>query len=159
VPRAESAADAPPAAAGLGSLARLAHEDPSALRLALAPGAALLVSRYPVATIWQAHRSDAPDRFAAVRAAFAAGRGQTCFVWRAGWRASVAVVADADRAFVAAVCAGATLDAALDAVVDASADDGGDAFDVTRWLGAAVAAGWIAGVTAAESSNLETSRS
>ena len=70
----EQAADVDPPAAGL---ALLAEHDPMALRLRLRPGLTLVSSRWPVVTIWQAHRRADADRFAPVRAALAAGTGRT----------------------------------------------------------------------------------
>ncbi|MEP7280538.1 MAG: DNA-binding domain-containing protein [Rubrivivax sp.] len=133
---AESAADLSPA---LDGLARLAHDDPAGLQLVLAPGAALVASQYPVVTLWQAHRGDAADRFAPVRAAFMAGAGETALIWRAGWRGTVDPVLPGDRLFMAALCRGESLAAALDgAAVE---------FDFSGWLAHAVTAGWLVGVT------------
>lgn len=122
VHEAEGAADAPPPA----GLERLGDTDPQALWLRLAPGSALIASPYPVATIWHAHRSDAPDRFAPVREAFAAGRGEAVRVARHGWRVTVAAMDDAEHRFVAAVLAGHPLGAAL--------SEAGAGFDFEGWL-------------------------
>lgn len=139
VHRAESAADAPTAVAGLD---RLAGDDPSRLALRLVPGSALIESPHPVATIRQAHRSDAPDRFAAVRAAFAAGRAEQAFVWRAGWKAQVAALSPSDAAFTRGVLAGASLAQAL--------QDAGAPFEFQPWLLRALREGWIAAVESIE---------
>lgn len=132
VHRAEMAADA-----GLdpARLARLADTDPAALRLRLAPGAALVVSSHPVATIWLAHRRTDADRFAPVRTAFAAGQGENAFVWRQGWRGAVAAVTGADAVFLQALLEGATLADALDRTPD---------LDFEAWLLLALRQQWLA---------------
>ena len=135
VHQSEGAADAP---AEPQALQRLVQADPSALRLRLRPGCALLASPFPVVTIRAAHRSTEPDRFAPVRAALAAGAGETAWVWRQGWRVAVLALAPADAAFIAALLADLSLGAALDA---APAE-----FDFGAWLTAAVQQGWLAGV-------------
>lgn len=135
VHRAESAADADDNAESLSLLSAL---DPSQLRLTLRPGTTLVVSPHPVATIWLAHRSDAPDRFAPVREAFAAGRGENALVWRDGWRARVAAVGDADARFTQAVLDSATL---ADALARA-----GDGFDFQTLLITALRERWLIGV-------------
>ena len=131
---AESAADA---ALDPATLQRLAEHPPETLRLRLAPGAALVVSPHPVATIVNAHRSAAPDRFAPVRAAFAAGQGEAAFVWRRGWRGDVAALDAAQAAFMRALLAGADLAAALDAAPD---------LDFETWLVRALDADWLAAI-------------
>lgn len=109
----------------------LAAHDPAALWLRLVPGTALLRSPHPVVSIWQAHRAPAADadddaRFAAVRAAVAAGRGEDALVSRQGWRPVVSALDPASSRFTAAVLAGQPLAQALHA--------GGAAFDFTAWL-------------------------
>jgi len=132
--RAESAADADDNAESLSLLSAL---DPSQLRLTLRPGTTLVVSPHPVATIWLAHRSDAADRFAPVREAFAAGRGENALVWRDGWRARVAAFGDADARFTRAVLDRATLADALAC--------GGDGFEFQSWLITALRERWLIG--------------
>lgn len=132
VHHAEMAADAPFDPAGL---ARLADVDPATLRLRLAPGAALVVSPHPVATVWQAHRGAGDDRFAPVQAAFSAGRGETAFVWRRGWRGDVTAVTAAEAAFLAALIDGVTLAEALDRSPD---------LDFEAWLLQALRQQWLA---------------
>ena len=125
-------------------LAQLASTDPALLWLRLAAGTAVVASPYPVATIWQAHRSSAADRFAPVRAAFAAGAGEHALVWRAGqatpFQAQVHGVPAPAAHFTQAVIAGASLDAALQLA--------GDAFAFEPWLLAALQHGWLTGVDA-----------
>jgi hypothetical protein len=134
VHRAESAADAGDEPENLELLSAL---DPAQLRLKLRPGMALIVSPHPVATIWLAHRSDGEDRFAPVREAFAAGRGENALVLRDGWRARVAPLADAHVRFTQAVLDRASLAEALARA--------GDGFDFQPWLIGALQARWLIG--------------
>jgi len=126
VHEAERAADA----AAPQGLELLGSQDAAALWLRLARGAVLVESPHPVATIWHAHRSDAADRFAPVREAFAAGRGETVLIAREGWRATVRLLDAAEARFTAAVLACRPLGTALS---EAGAD-----FDFAAWLVAAL---------------------
>jgi hypothetical protein len=134
VHRAELAADAPVAAVGLELLAQ---HDPQRLVLRLRPGTELVSSKHPIATVWQAHRSEAADRFEPVRRAFAAGHGEHALVWRDGWRARVHAIAAPDAAFTRALLEGATLAGALQ-----RADD---AFAFEAWLLDSLRQGRLAG--------------
>lgn len=135
--QATRAADGPPAAPALDALTTI---DPAQLRLALVPGCALLASRWPIVAIWLAHRRphDDPERFAAVRAAFEAHRGELAFVWRNGFAVRVAALAEADARFVHALLAPAPLACALDAA--------GPDFAFDRWLAQALATRQLAAV-------------
>lgn len=137
---ASRAADAPDEPAALD---RLGDSDPAALRAVLAPGSALLESRWPVASIWQAHQRDDADRFAAVREAFALHRGEAAFVVRSGYRVRVHALDAAEAAFMRALLARTSLGAALDgaASVAAGATTGAFAFD--RWLARALRERWL----------------
>lgn len=132
---ADHAADFPGPVSGLE---RLADADPAQLRLQLVPGTALVSSAHPVATIWQAHRSDAGDRFDAVRAAFARGAGEHALVCRAGYKAAVTALPGAQSIFVRVLLDGRSLAHALAAA--------GNGFDFERWLVAALQQGGLAAV-------------
>ncbi len=125
VHRATRAADGPSDAPLLEALATTA---PERVQLALVPGRALLASDWPVATIWLAHRRPAedPQRFADVKAAFAAQCRETAFVWRDGLAVCVAALDPPAAAFVQALLARRSLAAALDAA--------GPDFTFDRWL-------------------------
>ncbi len=123
VHRAEHAADPVVEPAGLE---RLAQHEPARLTLRLQPGMALVSSAHPIATVWQAHRSVAADRFAPVRAAFAAAAAEHALVWRDGWRARVQPIPSPEAAFTHALLEGASLAHALQAA--------GDGFDFEPWL-------------------------
>lgn len=140
VHQAERAADA----AEPAGLHLLASAEPAALQLQMVAGTAVVSSPHPIVTIWQAHRpgSDAAagDRFAAVRAAFASGRGEHALVARGGGDglAGVFELAGADAAFTAALLAGRSLGEALsDALAEPLADppdQAGPAFEFEPWL-------------------------
>jgi hypothetical protein len=123
VHRAEHAADPVAEPAGLEQLA--SHE-PARLALRLQPGTALVSSAHPIAAVWQAHRSDGADRFAPVRAAFAAAAPEHALVWRDGWRARVQSIRLPAAAFTHALLEGASLAHALQTA--------GDGFDFESWL-------------------------
>ena len=131
----EHAADVQSPPQGLDLLAQL---DPSQLVLRLRPALALVVSRWPVVTIWQAHCNSDADRFAPVRQAFAAHTAETALVARPQWRASVCAIDDASARFTAALQRGATLTAALDAA--------GATFQFEPWLHDAVRQQWLQAV-------------
>lgn len=139
VHRAEQAADGGGAAQGLPLLG--AH-DPAALRLALAPGTALLASAYPVVTLYHAHRSQAADRFAPAREALAAGRAETALVRRCGWAAAVSALDVPGARFTAALLAPVSLAQAL--------ADAGDDFAFEPWLIEALQTGLLDAVVAVQ---------
>lgn len=119
------AADAP----AVAGLELLAAQDPAQLLLQLPAGTAVVESPHPVVAIWHAHRAaggEGVDRFAAVRAAFAAGRGESALVFRQGWAPRVIALCAAEARFTAALLAMQPLGAALQRA--------GDDFDFKRWL-------------------------
>jgi hypothetical protein len=141
VHQATRAADAPSVAP---ALERLASVDPSRLRVVLAPGAALVSSAWPIVAIWSAHRPSAAgdDAFASVRAAMAAGRADTAFVWRAAsWQVHVERLDDEpEAAFAGALLGGRSLATALEL--------SGPRFSFDRWLVHALRSQWIAAIDA-----------
>ncbi len=132
--RCERAADAQPE---LASLALLGEADPADIGLQLMAGLAVHVSPFPIATIHAAHRSHAPEAFAPVRAALAAGQGEAVCVSREGWRAVVQGLAADEAAFMDALLRGASLAAALEAA--------GEGFNFGAWLQRAIASSWLKG--------------
>jgi hypothetical protein len=131
----EHAADLSSPPLGLALLGQL---DPSQLALRLRQGLACVVSRWPVVTIWQAHRSAEADRFAPVREAFARRVAQTALVARTHWRAVVSAIDEPSAHFVAALQRGDSLGHALDAA--------GDSFRFEPWLHEAVRQQWLQAV-------------
>jgi hypothetical protein len=116
----------------------LADGDPAALWLRPAAGLSLISSAYPVVSLWQAHRSDAVERFAPVREALAAGRGEQALVWRDGFMATLHALPEADALFVQALLDGRSLASALDRAGVDFAFDG--------WLLQALQHGWLQAV-------------
>ena len=137
VHRAEQTADGDALVQGLQ---QLADGDPATLRLRLAEGVALIASPHPVVSIWQAHRSDEPERFAPVREAFARGQGERALVHREGFAVRVLAVPEATAGFMQALLANASLGRALDVAGPGFAFDG--------WLGQALQQGWLRAVEA-----------
>ena len=136
---AHGAADGVPQPQGLDLLAA---RDPGGVWLLPQPGTALVPSVHPLVSIWQAHRpqeASQPERFAAARAAFSAGRAEPALVWRSGWQVRVAVVTPAEIVFTQAVLQAQTLAAAL------TAADACGGFDFERWLLGSLRQGWLAG--------------
>jgi hypothetical protein len=135
--RAESAADAQVAPA---SLALLGEADPADVALALAPGAAVLPSRWPVVTLYQAHHGaseGAADPFGPARAALAAGVAETALVWRYGWKACVLAVGPGEERFLRAVLQSQPLSKALESA--------GPDLDFAATLQSGLQHGWLAG--------------
>src|SRR5687767_12409568 len=131
----EQAADIEQPPAGL---ALLGEVEPTHLRLRLRPGLALVPSRWPVATIWQAHRRDDADRFDAVRAAFAAQAQETALITRQGWRAEVEAIDAPTAALITSLQRGDDLGHALEAV--------GESLAFERWLQRALTNQWLQAV-------------
>ncbi len=119
-------------------LSLLAEADPQRLHLRLQPGCALLVSAYPIATIWLAHHGSGDDAFAAARTALAARQAETALVQRQGWRAAVRALPPAEARFTRALLRALPLADALRA--------GSGDFDFQAWLIAALQHGAIAAV-------------
>jgi len=156
---AEQAADAPPLCGPPAGLAHLVSNDPAALWLQFAPGTTLVSSTHPVATIWQAHqphqphqppgdRIDAGERFAPVRAAFAAGVGEHALVSRdGGWRADVRAVPEPESRFMHSLLDGRSLGSAL--------QDAGAGFEFEPWLILSLSQGRIKAVLTQAPATLE----
>ena len=126
VHQAEQAADDDNVAEGLN---RLSEPDPAALRLRLRAGHAVLVSAYPLHAIWQAHRSDDPDRFAPVRQAFAEQRAEAVRVRRHGYQVAVDAIAPGTAAFEVALLQRQALGDALALAAEADGE-----FEFEAWF-------------------------
>ena len=83
-------------------------------------------SAHPVQAIWQAHRSEAPDRFEPVRQAFSEQRADAVRVRRLGLRVRVDCIDPATARFEQALLQPHTLRSALTTA--------GPAFDIEAWL-------------------------
>lgn len=119
-------------------LALLGELDPSRLRLQLRPELGLLPSKWPVVTIWQAHRRADAERFAPAREALARGEAEIALIARPGWVAEVERIDEACCRFMGALRRGAELSGALDVA--------GPTFAFDRWLQRALTQAWLAAV-------------
>jgi Putative DNA-binding domain len=137
------AAGVPDAEPDLPSFARLGQEEPQDLALTLAPGTAVIASRYPVASLITAHLHGTPSLAEAAQRLHDGG-GEHALVWRQGLRPRIAHLETATAQLVKALLAGADLPQALDAVC-ADADPNA-VFDFSAWLTAAVTDGLVIGV-------------
>jgi len=139
--RAEIAPDAPGSASErLASLQVLADFAPRELFISLAPGAAVLRSAWPIASVWQAHRPGAPAAaFDDARARVAGRSGETVFVWRPEWVGRVEVVDEASACFLEALLEGSDLARAMADATRVSAD-----WSFEAWLARAIGVGWLA---------------
>ena len=126
--RVQTAADAP--AGAPAGLELLATQDPTTLHLHLPAGSVVLVSQWPVVSLWQAHQSSAVDRFDTVRVALAQGCAEQGLVTRRGWVPQLLPLSAAEARFTAALLTGQVLAAAL--------HEGGEGFDFEAWLIAAL---------------------
>ncbi|MGE4238727.1 putative DNA-binding domain-containing protein, partial [Hydrogenophaga sp.] len=111
-----------------GSFARLANEDPQGLTLALAPGAAVFTSAWPIASLVTAHREGQPDLDAAADR-LRNGVGESAVVWRQGLRPCVAGCTAAEARWLGALLQGWPVP---DALTQATACD--DSCDLSTWL-------------------------
>lgn len=126
----------PPAGLKQDDLQRLAADDPLHLHMRLAPGTRLIVSPWPIVTLWRLHREPEPDALA-IRAALQQP-GETAWVWREGLQAQCTALAPTEAQWMSALETSPTLAAALDVVPDT--------FDLAAWLHLAVVHGWLEGV-------------
>jgi hypothetical protein len=125
----------------LASLQVLADFAPDELFIALAPGAAVLRSAWPAASLWHAHRPEAPaTAFEAARERVAARQGEAIFVCRPEWAVRVEAVDEASACFLEALVDGQDLARALAGALRVEAD-----WSFEAWLARAIGAGWIAG--------------
>jgi len=138
--RTAGAADARP---DLPSFARLAQQDPQGLALTLAPGAAVIASPYPVASLITAHLYATPS-LADVAQRLQDGHSEHALVWRQGLRPRVAGISPSAAALAQALLSGADLPQALDATTAITEPQ--EAFDFSAWLNAAVTDGLVIGV-------------
>lgn len=142
VHRCERAADAELDAP---SIARLGDTDPERLQIVLRPGLAVVTSPWPIVTIHEAH-SEGAEALHSARAALQAKTAESALVSRSEWRAQVHRIDHTTAVWMQRLLAGDALAAALDAV---SGDTAAGPFDLTSWLGTALASGWLKGITVA----------
>ena len=141
-----TAATAADRAADLSTFARLTEQDPYTLTLLLAPGTALVQSKFPIASILTAHLYGAPS-FEEVGQKLRHSTPEIALVWRQGLRPMVVACTAAEAAFIARLLAGASLLAALESdelAVNVGAQSA--TFDFQLWLPQAVQRGLLLGV-------------
>lgn len=146
------AASAPDTAPDLPSFARLAHEDPQGLALTLAPGTAVIASRYPVASLVNAHLHGTPS-LAEAGQRLREGRAEHALIWRQGWRPRICDIDAPTAALLTTLLQGADLPQALDATIQTTGAH--PAFDFSAWLTAAVTDGLVLGVHRLSNPHLE----
>jgi hypothetical protein len=133
------AAGAPDAGADPASFALLTQAEPDSFTLRLAPGTAVILSEWPVASLVTAHLHDDPPL--AVAAAWVqAHEAENAVVWRQALRPLVAACTPAEAALLAALLQGRSLLASLNDALVADA-----AFDLGAWLPGAVTQGVVLG--------------
>jgi Putative DNA-binding domain len=123
------------------SLAELGRSDPSSIYIELMPGCALLLSRWPIATIYHAHQLQGDSRdlaFASLRKTLGQGAGEQVLIARDGWRAVVHTLDPTIFAWTLALMEGADLTTCLKRA--------GENFDFAAWLATALRNSWIKGV-------------
>lgn len=126
-----------------GSFALLHSHDPAGLRLRLAPGLHLVQSRWPVASIVNAHLGGTPTLDEAWRRC-QEPVGEVALVWRAGLRPRIAAIDPPAATLLRLLQTGADLLRALDGACEVA--DGLEApFDFSDWLGTAVTDGVVLG--------------
>ncbi len=133
------AAGAPDAGTDPASFALLTQVDPDTFTLRLAPGTAVIISTWPVASLVTAHLHDDPP-LAVAAARIQAHEDENAVVWRQALRPLVAACTPAEAALLAALLQGRSLLASLN---DALAADA--AFDLGAWLPGAVRDGMVLG--------------
>ncbi len=143
------AASAADGSADLTSFQRLTQEDPKGLGLRLAPGAALIRSRWPVVSLVQAHREHSPSLAEAAQR-LNDGVAECALVWRQGLRPRVSACTPAEARWLEALIAGASLPDALEGVADPS-------FDLGSWLPNAVQQGQVLGAISVPLTHQESS--
>jgi hypothetical protein len=141
VHRAQFAADPDATPPDLQALAG----DPDTLLVRFSPGGALLVSPWPVFSIWQAHQAspDAEPDLSGARAAMAAGEGDIAWVWRRGLRVEAVALSAAEHGIHRRLLSGQPLGPALSATLGEHPD-----FSFEHWLTRALRDAWLAGFTA-----------
>lgn len=137
------AGGAPDATADLSGFARLVQDDPHGMTLTLAPGTAVIASRYPVASLVTTHLYGTPD-LGETALRLHAGCAEQAVVWRQGLRPRIAPASPRAAALLGALQGGEDLPGALDVAGQTPAGD--EDFDFSAWLTQAVTDGLVLGV-------------
>ena len=137
-----TAATAADQTADLTTFSLLTTQDPATLTLRLAPGTALVHSRFPIASMLTAHLYASPS-LEVVGQKLRQNLPEVALVWRQGLRPMVALCTVAAAAFIGQLLAGASLLAAFES--DPLAAPAAP-FDFQLWLPQAVQSGLLLGV-------------
>ncbi len=144
--RAATAADVE---SDLASFTLLASSEPALITLAPGAGVALLASRYPVASIVNAHLVGSPTLRQAGQF-LREGCAEYALVWRQGFKPGVRTSTVAEHLLLDKLMAGQSLLDALDALDSLATGNptgsgGATVFDFNTWLGEAVRTGLVSG--------------
>ena len=131
------AGGAPDAVLDAASFSLLSDDSSEPVSLAISPGAYTLASKYPVASIVNAHSGGATTLGSAAEL-LRSGVGEHALVWRQGFKPRVRTSSAAEHALVNGLLQRLSLDAALSLAL---AQD--PAFDFNQWLGEAVQTGLV----------------
>jgi hypothetical protein len=130
--------------ADLATFALLTDQDPDKLTLQLAPGTALIHSKFPITSILAAHLYGSPS-FEEVGQKLRGNLPEIALIWRQGLRPMVTFCAKAEAVFIDQLLSGNSLLASLEA---ATAQETAP-FDFNAWLPAAVQSGLLLSVHSA----------
>ncbi|MGE0096975.1 MAG: putative DNA-binding domain-containing protein [Hydrogenophaga sp.] len=130
------------------SFERLTQEDPQHLGLQLAPGAAVIASRWPVVSVIQAHREHAPS-LAEAGQRLRDGVAECALVWRHDLRPRLSACTPVEAAWYRALLAGTALPDALTSVANTP-------FQLAEWLAHSVQQGVVLGVVSVPPSTKES---
>ncbi|WOB07092.1 DNA-binding domain-containing protein [Piscinibacter gummiphilus] len=119
------------------TLHQLTEVDPAQLHLLLMPGVAVLLSDYPIVSLWKAHRpvGDAAEHRTIARQRLDHGQGEEAVVWRLGWRAQADIVDAATARWMQSLLKGESLAAAF--------EHAGASFEFEPWLVQALQQQWL----------------
>jgi hypothetical protein len=117
------------------SLAHLAQDDAHQWRARWAPGVAVVSSRWPVLSIWQAHQlDDAVARQQSLEACLAQPQPEAAVLWRQGFQPCVRHAIAGEARWLASIDRMQALVLAMDHAMD---------LDVAAWLSLAVTTGLL----------------
>lgn len=131
-------------AANFATFSLLTEHDPAALTLQLAPGTALIHSRYPIASILTAHLYASPS-FEDVGQKLRQNTPETALIWRQGLRPMVSTCSAKEAIFLENLLAGQSLLNALDTAASSQTRPSAGDFDFGNWLSMAAQNGLLLG--------------
>lgn len=132
-----SSGGAPDAVLNAASFSLLSDDSSEPVSLAISPGGYTLASRYPVASIVNAH-AGGPTTLGSAAELLRRGVGEHTLVWRQGFKPRVRFSSAAEHALVNGLLQCLSLDAAISLALAQN-----PAFDFNEWLGQAVQTGLV----------------